>query len=122
MTADHLAAEGYNRVPVTLQILADLDTPLSAYLKLARQPWSYLLESAQGGETWGRYSIIGLPCRTVLKAFGHRIEVTTDGRLVEEAEVEDPLAFVEAFQARYRVAPAPGLPRFYVRPGRLLRL
>ena len=113
MTADQLAANGYNRVPVTLQILADLDTPLSTYLKLARQPWSYLLESAQGGETWGRYSIIGLPCRTVLKAFGQRIEVTTDGRLVEEAEVEDPLAFVEAFQARYRVAPAPGLPRFY---------
>ena len=113
MTADQQAANGYNRVPVTLQILADLDTPLSTYLKLARQPWSYLLESAQGGETWGRYSIIGLPCRTVLKAFGQRIEVTTDGRLVEEVEVEDPLAFVEAFQARYRVAPAPGLPRFY---------
>ena len=113
MTADQLAANGYNRVPVTLQILADLDTPLSTYLKLARQPWSYLLESAQGGETWGRYSIIGLPCRTVLKAFGQRIEVTRDGRLVEEAEVEDPLAFVEAFQARYRVAPAPELPRFY---------
>ena len=113
MTADQLAANGYNRVPVTLQILADLDTPLSTYLKLARQPWSYLLESAQGGETWGRYSIIGLPCRTVLKAFGQRIEVTTDGRLVEEVEVEDPLTFVEAFQARYRVAPAPGLPRFY---------
>ena len=116
MTVDQLsalAAAGYNRAPVTLQILADLDTPLSTYLKLARQPWSYLLESAQGGETWGRYSIIGLPCRTVLKAFGHRIEVTTDGRLVEQAEVEDPLAFVEAFQARYRVAPAPGLPRFY---------
>ena len=113
MTADQLAANGYNRVPVTLQILADLDTPLSTYLKLARQPWSYLLESAQGGETWGRYSIIGLPCRTVLKAFGQRIEVTTDGRLVEEVEVEDPLTFVEAFQARYRVAPAPDLPRFY---------
>ena len=116
MTADQLsalAAAGYNRAPVTMRILADLDTPLSTYLKLARQPWSYLLESAQGGETWGRYSIIGLPCRTVLKAFGHRIEVTTDGRLAEEAEVEDPLAFVEAFQARYRVAPAPGLPRFY---------
>ena len=113
MTADQLAANGYNRVPVTLQILADLDTPLSTYLKLAGQPWSYLLESAQGGETWGRYSIIGLPCRTVLKAFGQRIEVTKDGRLVEEAEVDDPLAFVEAFQARYRVAPAPGLPRFY---------
>ncbi len=108
-----LAADGYNRVPVTMRFLADLDTPLSAYLKLARQPWSYLLESAQGGETWGRYSIIGLPCRTVLKVFGHRIEVTTDGQLVEAAEVEDPLAFVEAFQGRYRVAPAPGLPRFF---------
>ena len=94
-----LAADGYNRVPVTMRFLADLDTPLSAYLKLARQPWSYLLESAQGGETWGRYSIIGLPCRTVLKVFGHRIEVTTDGQLVEATEVEDPLAFVEAFRA-----------------------
>ena len=116
MTADDLAdlaAQGYNRVPLALEILADLDTPLSAYLKIARGPWSYLLESAHGGETWGRYSIIGLPARTVLKVFGHRVEIHTDGECVEQAEVEDPLAFVEAFQARYRVAPVPGLPRFH---------
>ena len=116
MNADdlaNLAAQGYNRVPVALEILADLDTPLSAYLKIARGPWSYLLESAQGGETWGRYSIIGLPARTVLKVFGHRVEVVTDGERVEQTEVEDPLAFVEDFQARYRVAPVPGLPRFH---------
>ena len=116
MNADKLAdlaAQGYNRVPVAVETLADLDTPLSTYLKLARGPWSYLLESAQGGETWGRYSIIGLPCRTVLKAFGHRVQIFTDGRLVEQQEAADPLAFVAAFQSRYRVAPAPGLPRFH---------
>ena len=116
MTADDLAdlaAQGYNRVPLALEILADLDTPLSAYLKIARGPWSYLLESAHGGETWGRYSIIGLPARTVLKVFGHQVEIHTDGECVEQAEVEDPLAFVEDFQARFRVAPVPGLPRFH---------
>ena len=116
MTADDLAdlaAQGYNRVPLALEILADLDTPLSAYLKIARGPWSYLLESAHGGETWGRYSIIGLPARTVLKVFGHQVEIHTDGECVEQAEVEDPLAFVEDFQARYRVAPVPDLPRFH---------
>ena len=107
-----LAAEGYNRVPVVFETLADLDTPLSVYLKIARGPYSYLLESAQGGEQWGRYSIIGLPCRTVLKVTGHRVTVTSNGDTDEEVEVEDPLAFIEEFQARYRVAPHPELPRF----------
>ncbi len=108
-----LAAEGYNRVPVVFETLADLDTPLSVYLRIARGPHSYLLESAQGGEQWGRYSIIGLPCRTVLKVTDRRVTVTTDGDVREDLEVEDPLAFIEAFQARYRVAPHPELPRFY---------
>ena len=58
-----LAAQGYNRIPVTLETFADLDTPLSIYLKLANQPFSYLLESVIGGERFGRYSIIGLPAR-----------------------------------------------------------
>ena len=62
-----LAAAGYNRIPLARETLADFDTPLSIYLKLADQPNSYLLESVQGGEKWGRYSIIGLPCRTVLR-------------------------------------------------------
>ena len=108
-----LAAEGYNRVPVVFETLADLDTPLSVYLKIARGPYSYLLESAQGGEQWGRYSIIGLPCRTVLKVQGHRVTVTSNGDTDEEVEVEDPLAFIEEFQAGYRVAPHPELPRFH---------
>ncbi|MDE0365133.1 MAG: chorismate-binding protein [Gammaproteobacteria bacterium] len=108
-----LAAEGYNRVPVVFETLADLDTPLSVYLKIASGPYSYLLESAQGGEQWGRYSIIGLPCRTVLKVRGHRVTVTSNGDTEEDREVEDPLSFIEEFQARYRVAPHPELPRFH---------
>ena len=108
-----LAAEGYNRVPVVFETLADLDTPLSVYLKTARGPYSYLLESAQGGEQWGRYSIIGLPCETVLKVTGHRVTVSSNGHPEEDLEVDDPLAFIEAFQARYRVAPHPELPRFH---------
>ncbi len=108
-----LAAEGYNRVPVVFETFADLDTPLSVYLKIARGPYSYLLESAQGGERWGRYSIIGLPCKTVLRVAGHRVRITNNGSTTEDLAVEDPLAFVEAFQSRYRVAPLPNLPRFY---------
>jgi len=116
MTPDEfaqLAAEGYNRIPVVEEVLADLDTPLSTYLKLAAGPYSYLLESAQGGEKWGRYSIIGLPARTVLKVVGTHITVTTDGKLVEQTDSDDPLEFIETFLGRFRVAPAPGLPRFY---------
>ena len=108
-----LAAQGYNRIPVVLESLADLDTPLSTYLKLAQGPYSYLLESAQGGEKWGRYSIIGLPCRTVVTVHGHDVKVTTDGEVVEALQVNDPLDFVEQFQARYRVPELPNLPRFH---------
>ena len=108
-----LAAEGYNRIPVVYEALADLDTPLSTYLKLAAGPYSYLLESAHGGEKWGRYSIIGLPCRTVIKVTAHRVTVETDGEIEESLETSDPLAFVEAFAQRYRVPELPDLPRFY---------
>jgi len=107
-----LTAQKYNRIPVIREVLADLDTPLSTYMKLANQPYSYLLESVEGGEKWGRYSIIGLPCRTVLKVFGHQIQVETDGEIVEQAEVADPLDFVEQFQTRYRAPDLPDLPRF----------
>ena len=100
---DTLVAEGYNRVPLMCEVLADLDTPLSAYLKLADGPYSYLFESVQGGEKWGRYSIIGLPCRTLLEVYGSRVRIKTDGETVEEVECTDPLAFIEAFQQRFRV-------------------
>jgi len=104
---------GYNRVPVTLEVLADLDTPLSVYLKLAAGPHSYLLESAQGGEKWGRYSIIGLPARTIITVRGNQIQVTHDGELIEEHESNDPIAFAEDYHKRFNVAPVEGLPRFH---------
>jgi anthranilate synthase component 1 len=107
-----LKAEGHNRIPIMREVLADLDTPLSVYLKLADGPYSYLFESVHGGEKWGRYSIIGLPCRSLMKVHGHKVTVETDGAVEEELETEDPLAFVEEFRARYRAAEIEGLPRF----------
>ncbi len=115
MTAEQFqsyANQGYNRIPLVRKVLADLDTPLSAYQKLADGPYSYLLESVQGGEKWGRYSIIGLPCRTVLKVFGQQVVLETDGQVIEEKTVTDPLAFVEAFQSRFKVPQLSDLPRF----------
>ena len=107
-----LAKQGHNRIPYVCEVLADLDTPLSCYLKLASGPYSYLFESVQGGEKWGRYSIIGLPCRTVLKVYGQQVRVERDGALIEQAEAPDPLAWIEAFQQRFRVAEHPDMPRF----------
>jgi anthranilate synthase component 1 len=108
-----LAGQGFNRIPVHREVLADLDTPLSTYLKLAEGPYSYLFESVQGGEKWGRYSIIGMPCRTVVEVRGHHIRVMEDGAVVEAMDSDDPLAWVEAFQARYRVPETgEGLPTF----------
>ncbi|MFA7620044.1 MAG: chorismate-binding protein, partial [Thiohalomonadaceae bacterium] len=115
MTADRfteLARQGFNRIPVTREVLADLDTPLSVYLKLAEGPYSYLFESVQGGEKWGRYSIIGLPARTVVRVHGHEVSVEENGRVVERAEVVDPLAWIETFQQRFKVVEQPGMPRF----------
>jgi len=108
-----LAAQDYNRIPVSIEVLADLETPLSTYRKLAEGPYSYLFESVQGGEKWGRYSIIGLPCRRMLKVFDHRAEVWLDGERLECEEVEDPLAYAEAFQHRFQSAPQPDLPVFH---------
>jgi anthranilate synthase component 1 len=107
-----LASQHYNRIPVSREVLADLDTPLSSYLKLADGEYSYLFESVQGGEKWGRYSIIGLPCHTVLKIFGYVATIETDGEVVERLDLEDPLAFVEEFQHRYRVPELDDMPAF----------
>ena len=106
-----LVDRGYNRIPVIREVLADLDTPLSTYLKLADGPYSFLLESVQGGEKWGRYSIIGLPCRTVLRVRQGHITVERDGELTEEARPEDPLAWLEAFHGRHAVPAPPGFPQ-----------
>lgn len=107
-----LANQGYNRIPVTREVLADLDTPLSCYLKLANQPYSYLLESVHGGEKWGRYSIIGLACAQILRVNGNTITLTENGKVIETSEVPDPLDYITAFQERFNVPDLPNLPRF----------
>lgn len=106
-------AQGYNRIPLIHTVLADMDTPLSCYNKLARGAFSYLFESVQGGEKWGRYSIIGLPCKTVLACRGHEVTVTVDGEVVERAEYQNPYDFVEVFKDRYNVPDIEGMPRFH---------
>lgn len=109
---DALAAKGFNRIPLVLETFADLDTPLSLYLKLANQPFSYLLESVQGGERFGRYSIIGLPAKTRIVAHDNQVQVLENNVIVETVENTNPLDFVKSFQARYKTPPYEGLPRF----------
>ncbi|MBI2768180.1 MAG: anthranilate synthase component I [Burkholderiales bacterium] len=114
-----LALQGYNRIPLMAEAFADLETPLSLYLKLAHSrdggKFSFLLESVVGGERFGRYSFIGLPARTLLQARGFGAdavtEIVTDGKVVESAH-GNPLDFVAAYQKRFKVALRPGLPRF----------
>jgi len=105
-----LAEQGYNRIPLVLETFADLDTPLSLYLKLANQPFSYLLESVQGGERFGRYSIIGLPATTRIVANGNNVEVIQDGEVIESVQDTNPLDFVKSYQARFKTPPHEGLP------------
>ncbi len=107
-----LASQGYNRIPLIAEAFADLETPLSLYLKLAGgAKHSFLLESVVGGERFGRYSFIGLPAKTLLRSTGFHTEVVTQGRVVESDE-GNPLDFIAAYQQRFKVALRPGLPRF----------
>lgn len=109
---DALAAQGYNRIPLVLETFADLDTPLSLYLKLANQPYSYLLESVQGGERFGRYSIIGLPASTRIVVRDQQLQVIQHGQIIESHDEQNPLDFIKAYQARFNTPPHEGLPRF----------
>jgi anthranilate synthase component 1 len=106
-----LAQQGYNRIPLVAETFADLDTPLSLYLKLANRPYSYLLESVQGGERFGRYSFIGLPADTRITVRGKQVTLTTSEGEISQ-EVDHPLDYIEEYQARFKVAPLSGLPRY----------
>lgn len=101
-----------NRVPLVHEVIADLDTPLSTYLKLANAPYTYLFESVYGGEKWGRYSIIGLPSRKIIKVCDTTVTVTNDGVVESEENVEDPLQWISDFQKQYDVLEREHLPRF----------
>ncbi|MDB5863724.1 MAG: anthranilate synthase component [Betaproteobacteria bacterium] len=107
-----LADAGFNRVPLVLETFADLDTPLSIYLKLANEPYTYLLESVVGGERFGRYSFIGLAAASRLEVRGYECVEIEAGREVTRRTVEDPLAFVQEYLDRYKTAEDPRLPRF----------
>jgi len=109
---NRLAAAGYNRVPVVLETFADLDTPLSIYLKLANRPYSYLLESVVGGERFGRYSFIGLPAATRIEVRGDSCVEFHGAQKVAESKVADPLAYVNDYLGRFKAAQVAGLPRF----------
>ena len=107
-----LAAAGYNRIPLHLETLADLDTPLSIYLKLANVPGSYLLESVIGGERFGRYSIVGLPARERLEVSRNRLTRSRAGEAPRTHESADPLADIDAYLASFRAAPLASALRF----------
>src|SRR5512142_900498 len=105
------AEQGYNRIPLVVETFADLDTPLSLYLKLANKPFSYLLESVQGGERFGRYSFIGLPAGTRITVRGKQVTLT-HGEAETTHEADNPLDYISEYQSRFKVAPLPNLPRF----------
>jgi anthranilate synthase component I len=109
---NRLAAAGYNRVPIVLETFADLDTPLSIYLKLAARPYSYLLESVVGGERFGRYSFIGLPARRRIEVHGRRCSEYDGTKVLEATDAPDPLAYINAYLSRFKVVEDARLPRF----------
>jgi anthranilate synthase component 1 len=111
-TFEYLRTKGYNRLPVYRSVLADLDTPLSVYLKLADKRDAYLFESVEGGETWGRFSIIGLPCKRRYELRGNLLTIRDSGEAVAEETVEDPLEWVTQLQQEFRSPRLPELPVF----------
>ena len=107
-----LIEQGFNHIPFSREIVVDTDTALSLYLKLANSPYSYFLESVQGGEKWGRYSFIGLTAETVIKVYDYEVRVEKNGDLAERYEVEDPLEWIENYQNQFNVPKLDNLPDF----------
>lgn len=108
----NLAAQSYTHIPVVREVAADLDTPLSAYLKLANEPFSYLFESVQGGERWGRYSIIGLRCEEYISITGTEISIYQSNRCVEKLQHKDPLQWLDEYGQQFKVPTIENIPRY----------
>jgi len=107
-----LIDQGFNHIPFSREVVIDTDTALAMYLKLANSPYSYFLESVQGGEKWGRYSFIGLSAETVIKVYDYEVSVEKNGVLVDQYEVEDPLAWIDNYQNQFNVPKLDDLPDF----------
>ena len=107
-----LKEEGFNHIPLSREVVVDTDTPLALYLKLANTPFTYFLESVQGGEKWGRYSFIGLGAETIIKVNGYEVSIEKNGHLDEQFEVKDPLAWIQTYQEQFKVPQLDSLPDF----------
>ena len=107
-----LVDNGFNHIPLSREVLVDTDTPLALYLKLANNPYSYFLESVQGGEKWGRYSFVGLAAETVIKVNDYDVSIEKNGKLHKQYKVEDPLAWIEDYQSKFKVPQLEELPDF----------
>ena len=107
-----LVDNGFNHIPLSREVLVDTDTPLALYLKLANNPYSYFLESVQGGEKWGRYSFVGLAAETVIKVNDYDVSIEKNGKLHKQYKVEDPLAWIEGYQSKFKVPQLEELPDF----------
>ncbi len=104
--------QGYNHIPVFREVVLDTDTALGLYLKLANNTYSYLFESVQGGEKWGRYSMIGLHAQTVIKVYDYEIQIEENGTVIDRIDTKDPLAWIEDYQKNFKVPEINGLPEF----------
>ena len=100
------------KIPVSIELLADMETPLSVYKKLANKPYSYLFESVEGGEKWARYSLIGLPSKTVIRVFKNKVSISNNGEVIKEIKTDDPLQFIEEYKANINVQYNGELPKF----------
>ncbi|MDE0309778.1 MAG: anthranilate synthase component I [Acidiferrobacterales bacterium] len=109
---DDLARQEFTHVPLKRELLADFDTPLSTYYRLAREPYTYLYESVQGGEKWGRYSIIGLPTKTRVEVHAHTVTLLEADQIVDQWESDDPLEDIKNFHERFKTPQVEGLPKF----------
>ena len=104
--------ETRTKIPVSREILADMETPLSVYRKLANCSYSYLFESVEGGEKWARYSLIGLHAKRIIKVIKNEIEILEEGNIIENITTEDPLAYIEKLQKSFSLEEDSNLPKF----------
>ena len=109
---NNLVDQGFNHIPLSREVVVDTDTPLALYLKLANTPFTYFLESVQGGEKWGRYSFIGLSAETIIKVKEYEVLVEKNGHLNQQYKVDDPLAWIQNYQEQFKVPQLDHLPDF----------
>ncbi len=107
-----LTAQG-NLIPVYREIMADMDTPVSAFRKIDDGRYSFLLESIEGGEKWARYTFLGSTPSEVIRSRGNTVELLSADGSCKREDVADPLAFIRDYLSRFTPVELPGLPRFF---------